>query len=687
MSSKRYPYINSKLPCFIHGADYNPDQWLECESILQEDMRLAKLANINALSIGIFSWSSLESKDGIYSFDWLDSVMDMLAENNIYAILSTPSGARPPWMSQKYPEVLRVNANRRRNLFGMRHNHCMTSPVYRKKVMDINTRLAERYKDHKALLAWHVSNEYSGSDDEGQCHCDLCQEKFREYLQSKYKTLDNLNHSWWNYFWSHQYTDWSQIESPSPIGETRVHGLVLDWKRFTSSQYTDFFEHEIVPLRKHTPNIPITTNLMGTYPNINPFDIGNHLDFVSFDNYPFWRGDEKDIDVAIRSGFGYDLMRGTGNGKPFLLMESCPSATNWSPATKLLRTGAHKLYAMQAVAHGSDSVQYFQFRKSRGASEKFHGAVVDHEGSENTRVFKEVADVGKTLSQIQDIAATSYDSQVAIVYDFENMWALDASSGMLQNKNKYLETVIEHYSIFYKNGINVDIVDQTKDISSYEIVIAPMCYMLRGDFVDRVKSYVKEGGCFVATYITGYVNDTDLCFLGGFPGPLKEVLGIWCEELDSLYPEDKNALVYEGKEYEVYDFCEMIHTKYGAKKIATYKNDFYGGNPSVTCNQYGKGKSYFIGARTRTDFLDDFYKKLIDEYDIDKALECKLPHGVVATVRRDGETDYIFIMNYSATEKTVLLGKGTKYFDCMSKKDIITEVKLPIYGVSVLKKI
>ena len=184
----RYPPINHRYPHLLHGGDYNPDQWPE--AVWEEDMRLMKLAHCNTMSVGIFSWARLEPVEGEYDFGWLDRVMDLLAENGAYAVLATPSGARPAWLAAKYPEVLRVRPDRGRNLFGRRHNHCFTSPVYRHKTRAINYKLAERYRDHPALLVWHLSNEYSG-----ECHCALCRDAFRRWLQDKYGTLDAVNHA------------------------------------------------------------------------------------------------------------------------------------------------------------------------------------------------------------------------------------------------------------------------------------------------------------------------------------------------------------------------------------------------------------------------------------------------------------------------------------------------------------
>jgi len=672
---KKYPPINPKFPHMLHGGDYNPDQWYKWkDTIWKEDMRLFNLAGINCASVGIFSWSRLEPEEGVYDFSWLDEVMDMLAANGMYAILATPSGARPAWMDNKYPEVMRVTGDRHRRLHGERHNHCLSSPIFREKVTEMNSRLAERYKDHPALMMWHLSNEYAG-----ECHCPLCQEKFREWLKKRYGTLDALNTAWWTAFWSHTFTDWSQIESPSVLGDTTLHGLNLDWQRFTTDQYIDFIEHEKAPLRKYTPNIPVTTNLMTPVTDVNYFDLAKVLDVVSWDNYPTWKNTCEDADMGARIGFHHDVIRGVARNKPFMLMESSPSSTNWQPVAKLRRPGGHKLYSLQAVAHGSDTVQYFQLRKSRGSSEKFHGAVIDHVGTEETRVFKEVADLGANLKKLDDIVGTYVDAKVALVYDWENRWALENAQYFINANKKYYETVIEHYASFYRKGVSVSIIDSTCPLDDYDLVVAPMLYMLRGDMAQKITSFVENGGSFVASYVTGYVDDTDLCFLGGFPGPLKDVLGIWNEEIDALYPDDSNTVTYGGKEYKAFDLCEILHLK-GAKALGEYKEDFYAGCPAVTVNEYGKGKAYYIAARTGGDLLDALYGDIIADCGI-KPVLCGTPNGVYATCRTDGEKEYVFLMNYMPTCQQVEVGQGG--VSLLSGEKVEGTVTIPARGVDI----
>ena len=677
----QFPPIMRGMNVLLHGGDYNPEQWLDQkDEIWKKDMELARKAGINTLSIGIFSWARLEPEEGEYDFAWLDQVMDMLAENGIKAILATPSGARPPWLAQKHPQVLRVDNERKRHLYGGRHNHCLTSPIYREKVAAINEVLALRYGKHPALGMWHISNEYGG-----ECHCPLCQKSFQQWLQKRYGTIENLNAAWWNDFWSHRFNSFDQIESPtSPswLGENESHGLKLSFRRFTSQQHCDFYQNEVAPLKRITPDIPCTTNLMSTYPVIDYFALGKLMDRSSWDNYPVWTGTGEDAQVGVHTAFNHDLMRGVGGGKPFMMMESSPGPVNWQQVNALRRPGVVLLQGLQAIAHGSDTVQYFQFRKGRGGSEKFHGAVVDHEGSGNTRSFREVVSVGDSLKHLKAVTGSAPENKIALVYDWENRWALeDARFGHVDKG--YEKTVRAHHSALVRSGFGVDIIDQTGDLSGYTLVSAPMSYMLRGDFAKKVAAYVKRGGTFVLTYVSGYVDEEDLCFQGGFPGPLKEVAGIWAEEVDALFPGMRNTFTWQGKTYEAMDFCELTHPA-SAQPLAAYEKDFYQGMPALTVNEFGRGRCYYIAARTGEDFLADFYRHAAGEAHL-APLVPDLPQGMTAAKRVVEEgREYLFLMNYLPTENSLTL--KDKQRDLLSGEILSGTVTLPPRGVLVLSR-
>lgn len=696
---RKYPPISPKVPHFLHGGDYNPDQWVPPQvlgamtkgaalpPIWQEDMRLMKLAHCNAMSVGIFSWTQLEPREGQFQFGWLDRVMDMLADNGAYAVLATPSGARPAWMSQKYPEVLRVDEYRRRHLHGLRHNHCFTSPVYREKCRIINTRLAERYKGHPALIVWHVSNEYNGD-----CHCPLCQNAFRGWLRQKYgNDINALNHAWWTAFWSHTFSDFDQIESPSPIGEPNLHGLNLDWKRFVTDQTIDFFRAEIAPLKQHTPDIPVTTNLMGAFPGLNYWKLAQHLDVVAWDHYPIYHDRPDTWMQAMTSSFLHDLNRCLKDGRPFMLMESSPSATNWMSICKLKRPGVLLTEQMQAIAHGSDTVQYFQWRSSRGGPEKFHGSIVHHAGHEHTRVFREVAEIGRRLKKLDALIGTTVRPRVAVVFDWENRWALEDAKGPRSERKDYNSTVVNHYRPFWMASVPVDIISEDGDFWRYKLVIAPMMYMVRPGVAERLEKFVAAGGVFVATYWTGIVDENDLCYLGGAPGPLRKLLGVWAEEIDALYedehpqvlPSPDNGVGLTGT-YESRTLIDLLHAE-TAQVLATFDRDMYAGKPALTVNRFGQGRAYYIASRNDMRFHTDFFGYLMRDLGLKRVLDAPLPEGVTAQLRSDGRREFVFLLNFKRDPQKVDLGPRP-HTDLIDGSTLCGPIDLPPWGNRVLER-
>ncbi|WP_434133794.1 beta-galactosidase [Enterobacter cloacae] len=681
----KFAPLSPKVAALLHGADYNPEQWENYPGIIEKDIAMMQQAKCNVMSVGIFSWAKLEPREGEYDFAWLDNIIEKLYAAGIHIFLATPSGARPAWMSQKYPEVLRVGRNRVPALHGGRHNHCMSSPVYREKTFTINRLLAERYSHHPAVLGWHISNEYGG-----ECHCHLCQARFRDWLKARYKTLDALNHAWWSTFWSHTYTDWSQIESPAPQGEVSIHGLNLDWRRFNTAQVTDFCRHEVAPLKVANAELPVTTNFMEYFYDYDYWQLAKAIDFISWDSYPMWHKEKDETALACYTAMYHDMMRSLKGGKPFVLMESTPSTTNWQPTSKLKKPGMHILSSMQAVAHGADSVQYFQWRKSRGSVEKFHGAVIDHVGHLDTRVGREVTRLGEMLARLPEVAGCRTEARVAIVFDQQNRWALDDAEGPRNMGMEYEKTVNEHYRPFWEKGIAVDVIDADGDLSDYALVVAPMLYMVREGFAERAEAFVTNGGHLVTTYWSGVVDETDLCHLGGFPGPLRKLLGIWAEEIECLGEGERNliqglagnAAGLQGP-YQVRHLCELIHAE-SAQVLATYRDDFYAGRPAVTVNRVGKGKAWHVASRNDLPFQRDFFAGIINELALPRAIECELPPGVVATARTDGETTWVFVQNYTAQQQYITLPQG--YTDCMTDAAAAGDTALLPWDCRVLRR-
>lgn len=638
---------------FIYGGDYNPEQWLDCPDILARDIELMKKASINTVTLGVFSWAALEPQEGIFQLDWLAEIIDRLYQNGIRTILATPSGSRPRWLAERYPEVLRVREDRRRYLYGERHNHCYTSPVYREKVRIINQKLAERFRNHPAVILWHISNEYRD-----ECHCPLCQEAFRKWLEKRYHTIDNLNHAWWTAFWSHTYDSFQQVESPSSLGDSGLHGLSLDWKRFVTVQTADFMYQEIQALRDAGAHQPTVINFMEDYIGLNYWELARHVDYVSLDSYPRWHY-ENDIQTAYEAGMQHDLMRSMKQ-KPFLLMESSPSSLNWQKVSKLKKPGFLLTAALHAIAHGSNSAQFFQIRQGRGGFEKFHGAVIDHYGGEDTRVFREAAEAGAVLESLSELTESRVEASAAVLCDVESRWAMENSKGPRNEGLFYHEAVLKSYQALRKSGLNVDVIDAEQSLENYQIVAAPMLYMFRAGIEEKLRRFVETGGILVMTYWSGIVNETDLCCLGGTPHGLMDVLGLRSEEIDGLCQGESNDFLPLKNDslrlkdcYHCFHLCDLVQLK-GADALMIYGKDFYKGHPALTVHPYGKGFAYYVCADAEADFYDDLYRSITVQQGIPSILET-IPEGVEVSSRKSKTYEYVFVQNFTNTAVKIAL--------------------------------
>ena len=625
----------------LYGGDYNPNQWTK--DIWQEDMRIFKDAHINTATINVFSWAKIQPSEHEYNFDELDEIVDMLSKENYDIVFATSTAALPGWMVRKYPEVMFTDYEGRQHKFGGRHNACPNSFVFKHYARELAYKLAERYADNPHVTCWHVSNEYGN-----ECFCENCQKAFRVWLKDKYKTIDALNKAWNMEFWGHTVYDWDDVVPPNALSDgigsekTAFAGISIDYRRFYSDSQLACFKMERDAIKSVKPDAFVTTNLMGTFKGLDYFKWAKEMDVVSWDNYPQWHKKEEYL-TAMDNGMQHDIMRSIQK-KPFLLMENCPSATNWQSVSKLKKPGMLHAASMQAVAHGSDSILYFQLRQSQGSSEKFHGAVIDHYGKDDTRVFKEVTEVGESLEKLQEVTGAKNPAQVAVVYDWENRWAMEDAQGPRNKGLFYKETVEKSYYAFRKQGLNVDMIDMEQDLDGYKVVAAPMLYMFREGFEEKVRKYVENGGTFILTYWSGIVDSTDLCFLGGTPHGLMDVMGLRSTEIDGLYDGEYNRGVpVRGNElcltktYTCNHLCELVKTS-TAQPLMTYETDFYAGMPALTVNLFGKGKAYHV--------YDEVYRKIAKEAGV-KRVVAHIPEGVEVSVRRNQDTDYVFVQNFN----------------------------------------
>ena len=630
----------------LYGGDYNPEQW--DEAVWEEDMRMFRLAGIDCVTLNVFSWAALQSDEVTYHFERLDKIMELVRKNNLKVVMATSTAAHPAWMAKKYPEVLRTEFNGMKRKFGSRHNSCPNSPVYQKYSVALARKLAERYGTYDNIVTWHISNEYGG-----ECYCENCEKAFRVWLKEKYGSIEALNKAWNTSFWGHTFYDWDEIVVPNLQSEhfaqdrTTFQGISLDYRRFNSDSILHNYLGEYEAVKAVPPHIPVTTNLMGFYKALDYQKWAGYMDVVSWDNYP----DPTDPPALV--AMRHDLMRGLKQGAPFMLMEQTPSVTNWQSYNLLKRPGDMRLISYQAVAHGADTVMFFQMRRSIGACEKFHGAVIDHVGTENTRVFREVSQLGEELKQLGDTTLDSRTpSKAAMLVDWDNWWALEYSAGPSCDL-KYMDELANYYTALYDNNISVDIISAQDPLDDYKVVIAPVMYMTKPGADEKIRKFVSEGGTFVTTFLSGLVDEHDLVITGGYPGKLRDILGIWVEETDALPSYMKNSFSWNEKSYDCGLICDIMHME-NAQALASYDKDFYEGTPVLSRNEFGKGHAYYVATRAGQDFYADFLKKVLEEQGVEPVFKpCK---GVEITLRRKEETNFLFFLNHNPQE-TVLIAE------------------------------
>lgn len=659
----------------LYGGDYNPNQWPR--EIWNQDMEMFRHASINSATVNVFSWAKIQPSEEKYDFSELDDIVEMLEKEDYDIVMATSTAALPAWMVKRYPEVARTDYEGRHHKFGQRHNACPNSPVYQKYAAALVEKLAERYGMTGKVSCWHVNNEYGG-----ECYCENCEKAFRVWLRKKYHTIEELNRAWNLEFWGHTIYDWDEIVLPNALSEgigeekTAFAGISIDYRRFMSDSMLNNFKMERDIIRRYDPDTPVTTNLMGTYKGLDYFKWAKEMDLVSWDNYPSY-----DTPWS-QTAMCHDLMRGLKN-RPFMLMEQTPSQQNWQPYNSLKKPGQMRAQSYQTMAHGADTIQFFQLRRSIGACEKFHGAVIAHAGTENTRVFHEVAQLGKELEKLGDTIIGSMPvSRIGVIFDWDNYWALEYTSGPNQDL-KYVDQIHRYYRSLYQRNYSVDMIPTDADFGRYRVIIAPVLYMVKDGVAQALDAFVREGGTLITTFMSGIVGQSDNVFLGGYPGPLRKLAGVWVEEIDALAPEQTNTIRFgDGTTGKCRLLCDLMHPE-GAEVLAEYTDNFYAGMPAVTKNAVGKGCVYYIGTQPDEKSLGRIMEEAVQNAGVRPVVSEKTDLEI--TVRENEDEMFYFIMNF--TQKDLLV---PEFFedstDLLKGERIEKGHRMKPYDVAIVRK-
>lgn len=648
-----------------YGGDYNPEQWPR--DVWLEDIALMKQAGINLVSIGIFSWVLLEPREGEYEFEWLDEIMNLLAEAGIDVDLGTPTAAPPAWFWKKYPPAHPVTRDGIALGGGSRGMVSPSSPEYRRAATAITEQLARRYASHPALVLWHVHNEYGAPVSES--YDDYSVAAFRAWLQARYGTLDALNEAWGTTFWGQRYGEWDEIDAPRLSATVSSQAQRLDFRRFTSNALLQCFIAEREAIRRHTPDVPVTTNFMAT--NCLAADYwawSREVDIVSNDHYLVAERSDNHILLSMDA----DLTRSLAGNRPWILMEHSTSAVNWQPRGIAKRPGELARNSMSHLARGADAIMFFQFRASRYGAEKLHSAMLPHAGTE-TRIWNEVVELGQTLEKLEAAARSAVRARVALLWDVESFWAQDLEwrpSVELDHR----ERVEAYYSALWARGITVDFAHPASDLSNYDLVVAPSLYLVGEDAANNLRSYVKGGGHLLVSYFSGIVNADDAVYSGAAPGALRDVLGLAIHEF-LPFREHEAAALSDGRSASVW--ADDIHVD-TATVLARYIDGPAAGGPAITRNTFGDGAAWYVSTRLDGADLSTLILEVVHEAGLESG---ETPPTGLEVVTRSTPTDrFTFLINHAESD-TAYPADGT---ELLTGEEVVHLVVVPSGAVRVV---
>lgn len=664
-----------------YGCDYNPEQW--DEATWREDARLMNEAGVNLVAINIFGWAKIQPNEDTFNFENLDKIMDLLHEHGISVNLGTGTASTPAWLTTKHPEILPIMADGTTRYPGGRQAWCPSSPVYQKYALALVNEVARRYSSHPALVLWHVSNELGCHNS--HCYNPESAESFRLWLKRKYGTIERLNDAWGTAFWSQAYGQFEEILPPMANLSTANPSQLIDFHRFSSDEILGLYNAEREVIKKYS-TMPITTNFMVTahIRNLNYWSWAPDMDIIANDHYLDNRLEAPTAELS----FAADLTRGLAGGKPWILMEHSTGAVNWQPLN-ISKVGGEMLRnSLTHVARGADSVCFFQWRASIQGSEKFHSAMLPHAGTETAR-WAEVKELGAATKALAEIAGSTVRNKIAMVFEWESWWASEGESRPSQQVT-YLHQIHKTHRSLRALGHAVDVVSANSDFSGYDLVILPGLYMMSPQQISSLEEYVAGGGNTIVTYYSGIADQEDRVYLGGYPGGLRNLLGVNSHE---FFPIDKADTVTlstpDGTELEASYWSEDLHLT-GAQALYTLSSGPLAGTPAITANNFGSGTAWYIATdltdSAMTQFLGDTTQHLAIAANTQTYLD--LPNAtdsseIEVIVRANGEHDYVFVINHSTNELTTrITGRELLTGTTVTEPHVVPAGAVRVYAIA-----
>jgi beta-galactosidase len=654
-------------PPLLLGAAWYPEQWPE--SRWEDDLKLMQAAGIRMVRVGEFAWSRMEPGEGAYDLDWLDRAVALAAKHGILTVLGTPTAAPPAWLTQKYPETLRTEANGRKEGHGGRLQYSFTSPLYRDSCRRIVAQMAQRFGHNPYVLGWQIDNEYGALSFD-----DLTRADFHEWLKRRFGTLDNLNAHWTTEYWSQSYTDWSQIPFGAP-GQNP--GLILEWKHFITDTFKSYQHDQVSVLRaKIDPRQFITSNYMGWYDSFDHYILSQELDLSAWDDY-VGRGH---LD-ALGNGIIHDLTRGLKR-KNFWVMETQPGFVNWSPVNNALDKGEVRQMAWHAIAHGADTVSYWQWRSALNGQEQYHGVLVGADGTP-VPLYDEVAQIGREFATAGPaLAGTSPASEVALLHSYDSRWAINA-----QRHHQQFDPIgllNAYYRPLRSLAQQMDVISAGAPLDGYKLVVAPALNVLPDAMASRLIDYVSKGGHLVLGPRSGMKDEYNALQTARQPGNLLvPFLGARVEQFYAL--NEEVPLSGSWGQGKATIWAEQLKANApGVEVLLTYgpSNGWLDGQPAAVTRKVGQGRITYIAAWMDDKLTQAAADWMLKTSGITPAFG-PLPENVEVGRRVGGGKEIFVLVNHGKTPRTVALPRAMR--PLLAGGAAVTTVELPARGVEVLQ--
>lgn len=665
------------------GAAWYPEQWPESRWV--RDLALMEQAHFSVVRIGEFAWSTMEPREGQFDFAWLDRAIALAAQHHIAVVLGTPTDAPPAWLTQRYPETLRVGSNGQRDKHGMRRQFNYANPRYRWFCARIVREMAQRYGHNPNVLGWQIGNEYTDESFD-----DATRAAFQQFLRDRYKTLDNLNAHWTTAYWSQTYSDWSQI----PLEATRGNpGLLLEHKHFVTATWRSFQRNQIDVLR---PRIEarqfITTNIGGLAwsDNWDHYAISEDLNLASWDDY-VGSGHLQ----ALHNAMLDDFVRGWKRAN-FWIMETQPGFVNWSSLNNTLDPGETSAVAWQGIGHGADAVLYWQWAPALNGQEQYHGSLVGPDG-EPLPLYAEIARLGADFLRAREaLRSTAPVAQIAMLHTYDSRWAIDVQPHTREyDQQKVLErfyTPLAQWAA--EHGEAVDIVDPTRaPLSSYKVLVAPSLNVIDEELAAKLVAWVRAGGYLLLGPRSGMKDDFDALDPHRQPGPLQQALGA---RVDQFYALDRSVPLVPsttgGPIGSTTLWGEVLTPTDASTRVSFYYDDPHGvlgHGAAMVERRLGAGAIAYVGTVPAEFAMQQVLQASLNTLRADALVAGSLPPGVELDVRRGdaGARRVLIVINHHAAEQAVSL-RG-QYRDALKQATLavdggVTTVRLPEQGVAVL---